>query len=247
MMGKVCQKEDLETTYVTKTLGGIIVLPKDQLIFERKKLPMSTIISRASSTCVQCRMCTDLCPRYLIGHKLNPHKIMRAVGNGEKDLDVYKESLICCECGICEMYACPMGLSPKTVNQYMKRILSDNGVRYTKDPSKELEVNEMREYRKVQTDRLIARIDLSKYKNIHLDDLIKYEVAKNEEFVISLKQHIGVKSEPLVTVGQAVSKGECIAKIPDNGLGANIHSSINGEVIEIGETIKIRSKLTMGW
>lgn len=240
MMGEVIFKEDIANRYVTKTLGAIIVLPQDHHIFNVNKTTISTAIARASSACIQCRMCTDLCPRYLIGHNLNPHKIMRAIGSGEKNLDVYKEALLCCECGICEMYACPMGLSPKTVNQHIKKLFSGKGIRFEKKIDKTCEAHEMREYRKVQTDRLIARLGLSKYQNIHLDDLIKYEVVKGEILSINTKQHIGVRSIPSVKVGDTVLIGDCIAQIPENALGANIHSSISGEVIEVNENIKIK-------
>ena len=31
------------------------------------------------TVCEQCRLCTDLCPRHLIGHELSPHLLVRAV------------------------------------------------------------------------------------------------------------------------------------------------------------------------
>lgn len=49
-----------------------------------------------------------------------------------------------------------------------------------------------------------------------------------------LKMHIGANCEPIVKLGQLVKRGECIAA-PNKGLGAKIHTSINGEIKEINE------------
>lgn len=51
--------------------------------------------------------------------------------------------------------------------------------------------------------------------------------------ILPLKQHIGNKCTPIVKKGDRVKKGQLIA-LP-NGLGANIHSSVYGEVIELNE------------
>ena len=50
---------------------------------------------------------------------------------------------------------------------------------------------------------------------------------------IKLKQHVGVLCEAIVEVGERVAKGQLIA-VPE-GLGANIHASVSGEVIAINE------------
>lgn len=51
------------------------------------------------------------------------------------------------------------------------------------------------------------------------------------KFCIPLKQHVGGPCKPIVAVGDTVQKGQLIA-IPE-GLGANIHASIAGEIVEI--------------
>ena len=50
---------------------------------------------------------------------------------------------------------------------------------------------------------------------------------------IQLRQHVGAPCKAIVEKGDHVSKGELIA-IP-NGLGANIHASVSGEVLDITE------------
>ncbi len=54
-----------------------------------------------------------------------------------------------------------------------------------------------------------------------------------KQYRFKLKQHIGNKSNPIVSVNQKVEIGQLIAQ--KNGLGADIHSSINGRVLEINE------------
>ena len=48
-----------------------------------------------------------------------------------------------------------------------------------------------------------------------------------------LSQHVGAPCEAIVKIGEEVKRGQLIA-IP-TGLGANIHSSVTGKVVEINE------------
>ena len=60
-----------------------------------------------------------------------------------------------------------------------------------------------------------------------------------DDVKIPLKMHIGGPDPPLVSVGQTVSRGQLIAQ--PNGMGANIHASIDGTVTQVtGEFIEIR-------
>ena len=58
---------------------------------------------------------------------------------------------------------------------------------------------------------------------------------------IPLKMHIGAPSEPVVSAGARVKKGDLIAKIPEGKMGANIHASIDGTIEAMdGQTIRIK-------
>lgn len=58
-----------------------------------------------------------------------------------------------------------------------------------------------------------------------------------------LKQHVGAPSSPMVSVGDQVERGQRIAK--REGLGANIHSSLSGEVVAVtDEYIEIDGEKT---
>ncbi len=52
-------------------------------------------------------------------------------------------------------------------------------------------------------------------------------------YKLLLKQNIGVVNVPIVNIGDVVKKGTLIAKA--HGLGADLHSSVKGKVIEITE------------
>lgn len=237
MMGKIVHGDEIGNEVITKTIGALIVIPKDHYIVKRKETTMKHIVNRAKSACIQCSMCTDLCPRYLIGHNLRPHRIMRSIGLSEMNGEVLKEALICCECGICELYACPMGLSPRTINAYLKKELRKKGIRYEKKEGQTI-AREMREYRKIPVPRLISRIDLTEYEGKNIEGPYDIETI---EVRIPLNQHIGKPASPIIAVGDKVSKGQLIGKVEMGEFGANIHSSIDGKVCEVSEIVAIRS------
>lgn len=237
MMGRVISNEQIGEEVVTKTLGALIIVPRDHYMVKRKETPMKHIINRAKTSCIQCSMCTDLCPRNLIGHKLRPHKIMRCIGLSENNPEVLKEALICCECGICELYACPMGLSPRTINTYLKNEFRKNGIKYEKQQG-QVTAKEMREYRKIPVQRLISRLDLTQYQQRSIEGPFETETAQVR---IPLSQHIGKPASPIVSVGEKVCRGQLIGQIQFEEFGANIHASIDGKVCEVSDAVVIKS------
>ncbi|QEK12639.1 proton-conducting membrane transporter [Crassaminicella thermophila] len=238
IMGVLVDNDQIKERVITKTIGALIVIPSDHYIAKRKNASISHIINQAKTSCIQCSMCTDMCPRNLIGHKLRPHRIMRSVGMGECNEKILEESLICSECGVCELYACPMGLSPRMVNAYLKKRLREMGIRY-ENKQKETIAKKIREYRKVPTTRMISRLDLTKYKEKEIKGPIEVEV---EKVCIPLSQHIGKPATPNIGVGDIVRKGQLIGQVKMGDFGANIHASIDGRVCEVSENIVIRSE-----
>ena len=76
-----------------------------------KQSRFSIDVARAASICCQCQTCTDLCPRYNLGHPIRPHLFMRAAANRDfRDLEPFLDTMFCCSCGLCELYSCPQGL-----------------------------------------------------------------------------------------------------------------------------------------
>lgn len=77
MMGAALSQEAAEQAVVTKTTSGILVLPEEGYLSRHNQIDLRHTIARARSACIQCSYCTQLCPRHLLGHPLQPHRIMR--------------------------------------------------------------------------------------------------------------------------------------------------------------------------
>ena len=221
---------------VTKTTKGLIVLPWDHRLVTRLQ-SRSTILRRSFSVCSQCTMCTDLCPRHLLGHPIWPHRIMRALfGLGgtewadirrQENGDVLQGALLCSECGVCDQYACFMGLSPRYVNQELKKHF-----RYLQGdpPTRDSAMgpfNNKREDSQVPTNRLLYRLELDRWGK---STSLTASLPSPAKVKIRLKQHIGTEAYPLVQVGDVVAKGDLIGDVPQEQLGAPVHSSIDGIV-----------------
>lgn len=225
MMGRVL--EDLDQP-VTKTTGGLLVLPADHPLIVRRHRSDKAIMTMARTVCEQCRLCTELCPRHLIGHELSPHLLIRAVNYQQVATpEILLSALTCSECSLCESYACPVDISPMRVNQLLKAQLRQQGARYQGELRA---ADPMAQYRMVPTSRLLMRLALTSWYH---PAPFNSEPYQPEWVVLPLRQHIGVAAQSMVAIGEAVVHGQCIAQIPEGALGAPIHASISGHVAEI--------------
>ena len=235
MMGQVVT--DLSRS-VDKTTSGIIVLPADHNIVAGKTDDPERVRQITRLFCCQCSRCTDLCPRTLLGHSLESHKIMRQLGVGSHLVSeaLLTDALICSECGICEKFACPMMISPREVNAQIKREMIGKGVDRS---SKKIDYqpSAFRDVRKVPTKRLMERLQVSRYDRHPEFFAGKIEISKA---AIPLKQHIGAPAIAVVKTGDRVKKGDLIGEIPDGALGARVHASISGAVESVGTDVVIR-------
>ena len=225
MMGRIGKGSDP----VTKTTNAILVLPKDHLIVQKKMRTSAIDLKRAASICCQCNTCTDLCPRNNLGHPIDPARFMRAASNQDfRDVNPYINASFCSSCGVCEMYACPQSLAPRTLLADMKGGLRKAGIRPPQGVQP-VPVKESREYRKVPEERLMARLGLTKYdKDAPMDETL-VDIPKVK---ILLSQHIGAPAQAIVKVGDQVTRGQMIAS-PAQGLSVGIHATISGKVTEV--------------
>ena len=214
--------------YVTKKNKGFVILKKEHSLIRRKSIKMDQARRINRSSCEQCRMCTDLCPRYLLGHNMQPHKMMRTLSYTLTNEEEKKISYLCCQCNLCELFSCPAGLYPKSANMMIKQELMDQGIRYQAAP-KEYAIKSSREYRMLPSKRLIARLGLRDFDK----PAPMTETECNPETVhIATCQHVGAPAVPAVAIGEHVQAGQVIGKIPEGNLGAVIHASISGTVVE---------------
>lgn len=225
---------------VTKTTNAILVLPPDHTVIHKKSGKSSIDMKRAMASCCQCEMCTDLCPRHLLGQPITPHMFMRAATSGvTQDLSPFLDTMFCCSCGICEMYACPQDLAPRKLITEYKAGLRSKGIPIPKGiPSRENDP--MRDYRKIPMERLTVRLGLKEYDG--KAPLEEKEISVSQ-VKINLSQHIGAKAQPVVKKNDMVGQGDLIARAEEGKLSLPVHSSITGEVIEVNEQfIIIKSK-----
>jgi Na+-translocating ferredoxin:NAD+ oxidoreductase RnfC subunit len=186
------------------------------------------------STCDQCRDCTDLCPRFLIGHALKPHEIMRSINYGLDDpTHIVTAAVLCCECRLCEAYACPLDLSPMAYYRAVKQKLREAGWKNTAHRRTDLTPHDMLRYRRVPMSRLIDRLGLSAYRDYPVP--LRDQGRDPDQVRIPLRQHVGAPSRPVVDEGVQVQRGQLIAAVPDDSLGANVHASVSGKVVEVTE------------
>lgn len=226
---------------VTKTTTSLIVLPVDHKIVRYKRKPIELDVKIARSACEGCRFCTDLCPRFLLGHKIEPHAIMGAVAyQAVEEINplVVAQAYLCCQCGLCGMYACPTMLSPDRIIKRLAGNLKASGAAPL-HKRKRVEVHPERDYRRAPIPNLISRFELEKYD---LDAPMMSEPIEAAAVTVPLKQHAGVPCKPLVKAGETVKVGQAIGGVPDGQLGAPIHASISGVVSSVtAEGIGIRA------
>ncbi len=224
MMGKLV--EDIDSP-VTKTTSGLIVLSSEHKLALHMSERHGTVRRLAAEVCCSCRVCTDMCPRHMLGHCLKPHKVMKSIFLGMPVKD-HTQAFLCVECSVCEI-ACFMGLSPKKVFMELKQDMFGHGI---KNPhrNRDLSPHNLREEHKLPVKRILSQLDLLRLEHDAPFSDLTYAPSK---VIIPLKQHIGAPSLPVVKAGDKVTRGDLIAEIPEGSIGSRYHASISGVVTEI--------------
>ena len=226
MMGKIINPAEV----VTKTTNAIIVLPADHNVVLNKNRNAKINLRRAMSVCCQCRSCTELCSRHVIGYPVEPHLVMRVLSNGGKgDANVLLNSMFCSSCGLCETYSCPQDLSPRAIIAEIKNLARQNGIKLPEGVKADTNLKDA-DLKKVSVERLTMRLGLKKYD---VPAPIVHEGFMPKTVKILLSQHLGAPAVPVVAEGDTVKRGDVIAKVPENALGVNIHASIDGKVTAV--------------
>lgn len=234
MTGKLTVTGDV----VTKTSNALLVMPKNAYVIQKRLTPVTISSKRAMAACCQCRMCTDLCSRNLLGQPIEPHKVMRAVASGvSSDLSAFMGTFSCSSCGLCEMFSCGQGLDPRSIINAVKGELKKNGV----NPPKGIEpkpVNRDIKYRKVPMSRLVSRMGLKKYDI--LAPLVDVDITANRVKVM-LAQGIGTPAAAVVKKGDSVKTGDTLGAHGEK-LGVSLHSPIDGRIAEVTDAYVIIEK-----
>jgi Na+-translocating ferredoxin:NAD+ oxidoreductase RnfC subunit len=221
---------------VDKTTGGVLVLPDDHVVVRRRRQDWQQIVRIGRSACDQCSFCTELCPRWLLGHPIEPHRAMRSL-----EFNLIGEANVigtqfCCECNLCSLYSCPEDLDPKNVCTQNKRRLAAEKRRWENPPFNPRRPQLHLANRKAPMQRLITKLGLRRFHNV---GPLNGKLLAADRVGVKLKQHLGAPCEPTVQVGQRVTKGQTIGRPPLAGgkpaLGAPVHASIDGIIAAVDQ------------
>ena len=214
---------------ITKTTAGLIILPKDHYMIQRMERDNVSMNKIGKSACDQCSYCTEFCPRYLLGYDVQPHKVMRSLvftTTGRELWNQYAD--MCCECGLCSLYACPEDLYPREACTQSKEELRQLGIKY--EQPNPVKVHPIKEGRRVPLKNLMKKLNVEHY---NVPTPYRNELPTPNSVMLKLKQHAGEAAKSVVELNQIVEVGDIVGKISNDVLGANIHSSISGIVTEV--------------
>lgn len=236
MMGKVLSSIDVP---VKKTSKGFIVLPKDHGLILSKQKDIYTQLKETKTACCHCDLCTDVCPRYLLGHDIHPSKVMRiasygSMGDSNASL---AEVFNCCECGLCEQ-ACIMNLQPWKVNIFFKAKLREEGVGFEKRKTS-YEAHPYLSSRGFPVKKMVYRLDLYSYD---AEAPLEEPDYRPDTVEILSKQHIGAPSVPCVAEGAYVEKGDLLYTANGQKMAVNMHAPVAGRVSIQGNRMILRTR-----
>ena len=181
---------------------------------------------------MQCSLCSEVCPRGLLGHRIQPHKMMRLASYGSLCDPTYTpmNAYLCCGCRLCE-YACVMGLQPWKLNNMLKGEMGKNGVRNSLHEQPQ-QAAPFRQFKRYPVHKLIQQLGLSSYD---VPAPMEEVTVQSQTVRLPLRQGVGAPAQPVVKNGDRVERGTLIAVIPEGKLSANLHASMSGTVTAVTE------------
>jgi len=232
---------DIDTP-VTRSTTTITVLPADHELVKERSQTLGVQIKKIKSVCNQCSFCTELCPVYLLGGKLYPHLIMRQIAYGlAEPEEIILGALLCSECGICEVLACPHKLSPRAVNKQIKERLNQEAQPESHISGQtsghikglinglvngQLQPRSNRDYRKVPFERLADLFSVGPYTEAPKMELLETNPGQVE---LLFREMPAAGVLPRVRTGEEIAAG-CLVAETEMSTGAGLHASISGKV-----------------
>lgn len=214
---------------VTKTTGGLIVLPRSHRIMQRKLKPAVQQHSIGKSACDQCRYCTEYCPRFLLGYPVEPHQIMRSLSFTATGAAHWNEwASLCCSCGLCTLFACPEELFPKEACDQSKAEMKLAGLKWSGATT--VKPHAMRDGRRVPIKGLMRKLHIAQYD--HPAPLSAVAIDPTTVTML-LKQGAGSAAQATVRRGDRVTFGQMIADLPEKLLGVPVHAPFDAVVADV--------------
>ena len=228
MMGETTENLDAP---ITKTTTGVVVLPRSHHAIQRKLTPHQAQATIGKSACDQCRYCTELCPRFLLGYAVEPHQVMRTLAFTASGKELFSQwAALCCACGLCTWYACPEELFPKEACDDAKVELRRANFKWSGPaPAR---AHPLHEGRRVPIKSLTRRLQVEAYEHPAPLEALAVEPRR---LVLPLRQSAGAPNRPLVKAGDRVQAGQPLGELPANALGAILHAPMDATVTEVTE------------
>jgi Na+-translocating ferredoxin:NAD+ oxidoreductase RnfC subunit len=231
MMGRPMKSFD---EVVTRTTGALLCFPAGHSLPGRYATedPIKARIGR--SACDQCSFCTEMCPRYLLGHPIEPHRAMRGLGFQQLGEEAMLGSAFCCECNLCSLYACPEDLFPMNACRDNKPQIRSSGLSHPLKGSTTVQPHSMRDFRRIPLTSLIKKLGLSDFRNT--GPLVEVDW-RPRELRVPLQMHIGAPAVARVSQGTRVRAGDVLGAPEGDALGVPVHSPIDATVASVGDEI----------
>jgi Na+-translocating ferredoxin:NAD+ oxidoreductase RnfC subunit len=226
MMGQTTDSLD---TPITKISTGVVILPRDHHVIERKLKPGKVQAQIGKSACDQCRYCTEYCPRFLLGYAVEPHQVMRTLaftGTGAAHFNQW--AAMCCSCGLCTLYSCPEELYPKEACDESKAAMRRAQLKWT--GSMNPKPHPMGDGRHVPIKALTRKLHVQDYD---LPAPLGTQTISPNRLTLLLKQCAGTACLPAVKAGDRVAGGQVIGKPAPDAQGANLHAPMAGTIREV--------------
>lgn len=228
---------------ISKATTAITVLPTDHYVIRMKTKPVEEITRQSRGVNSQRSETTELCPRHLLGHSLQPHEAMTSLdySRAEPSASV-TTAFLCSGCGVCELIGDEASFSsPKKIYGEFKARLLKAGIR--NPHHREIaRVHSQYENRKLGLPTLIKKLGIGEY-------VVKPAFLRDKPVVslvrVPTTRHVGEPAHAQVRLDQEVRRGDLIAASPDDDLGTRYHAPIHGRVTEIHEHfIEITGEVT---
>jgi Na+-translocating ferredoxin:NAD+ oxidoreductase RnfC subunit len=228
MMGRLARDFEEPTT---KALAGLIVLPRTHRLVTTRAATEAHVLRIARAACCQCLACTELCPRALLGHALAPHRTVRAIqyDTVASERAGVTSAFLCCECGMCELFACPLEIQPRRILADLKAELRRRGVKNPHGRT-DLKADTVRPWRQIPSARLKQRLGLAEYAAA---PTVTGGAVAPRRVTLRLDQHAGAPAVAVVAKGARVLEGDVVAEIAPGALGARVHASVSGAVASV--------------
>lgn len=229
MMGQT--STDLDTP-VTKTSAGAIVLSRRHPTVVRKFQPPAVQAHIGKSACDQCRYCTELCPRFLLGYAVEPHLVMRGLGFSKTGGAQWNDwAALCCSCGLCTLYSCPEQLFPKEACDDAKTALRAANRKWSGPAT--VKPHPMHEGRRVPIQSLLQRLGVREYDH---EAPLRAGAVNPARLRLRLKQGAGNPALPVVRAGDRVAADQLLAEPAAGALGSRLHAPFAGTVDSVTDS-----------